>query len=79
MISFAGLRRLGFGGGERDKAGRAYLAALGLLAIAEQDAHGYALRSRCDLVCEGRAPLQRVQADGSAPEVDLSREAVRAL
>lgn len=79
VISFAGLRRLGFGGGERDAAGRALLAALGLLALAEQDARGYALRSRCDLVCDGPAPLQRVQADGSAPEVDLDRAAARAL
>ena len=79
VISFAGLRRLGFGGGERDAAGRAYLAALGLLALAEQDARGYALRSRCDLVCEGRGPLQRVLANGEAPTVDLDRAAARAL
>ena len=79
VISFAGLRRLGFGGGARDAAGRAYLAALGLLALAEQDARGYALRSRCDLVCEGRAPLQRVQADGGVAEVELDRAAARAL
>ncbi len=79
VISFAGLRRLGFGGGERDAAGRAYLAALGLLALAEQDARGYALRSRCDLVCEGRAPLQRVLANGETPTVDLDRAAALAL
>lgn len=79
VISFAGLRRLGFGGGEKDAVGRAYLAALGLLALAEQDARGYALRSRCDLVCEGRAPLQLVRPDGSAPQVDLNRAGARAL
>jgi len=79
VISFAGLRRLGFGGGERDAAGRAYLAALGLLALVEQDARGYALRSRCDLVCEGRAPLERVRADGEVEGVSLERGAVRAL
>ncbi|HVV93273.1 MAG TPA: type I-U CRISPR-associated protein Cas7, partial [Hyphomicrobiales bacterium] len=79
VISFAGLRRLGFGGGEKDRAGRAYLAALGLLALAEQDARGYALRSRCDLVCEGRAPIQRVLADGQTPTVELDRAAARAL
>jgi CRISPR-associated protein Csb1 len=78
-ISFAGLRRLGFGGGDKDAAGRAYLAALGLLALAEQDARGYALRSRCDLVCEGRAPLQRVMADGDIAVVELGRAAARAL
>jgi CRISPR-associated protein Csb1 len=79
VVSFAGLRRLGFGGGERDAAARAYLAALGLLALAEQDARGYALRSRCDLVCEGRAPLQLVRPDGSAPEIEVDRAAARAL
>jgi CRISPR-associated protein Csb1 len=31
VLSFAGLRRLGFGGGERDQAGRALLAAIGLV------------------------------------------------
>jgi CRISPR-associated protein Csb1 len=80
VISFAGLRRLSFGGGAKDAAGRAYLAALGLLALAEQDARGYALRSRCDLVCEeARAPLQRVAADGTTIEIDLDRAAARAL
>lgn len=79
VISFAGLRRLGFGGGEKDAVARAYLAALGLLALAEQDGRGYALRSRCDLVCEGRAPLQVVRPDGSAKELVLDREAARSL
>jgi CRISPR-associated protein Csb1 len=75
VISLAGLRRLGFGGGERDKAGRSLLAALGLVALAEQDARGYALRSRCDLVCEGRAPMQLVHADGGAEPFDIDRKA----
>lgn len=80
VLSFAGLRRLRFGGEQtRDAAGRAYLAALGLLAMAEQDARGYALRSRCDLVCEGAAPLELVHADGSTAPVTLTREAARAL
>ncbi len=79
VISFAGLRRLGFGGGTKDEAGRALIAALGLLAIAEQDARGYALRSRCDLVCDGVAPLQKVAADGSRADIDLSRRAARAV
>jgi CRISPR-associated protein Csb1 len=80
VISFAGLRRLGFGGGEKDAVARAYLAALGMLALAEQDARGYALRSRCDLVCDGKAsPLERIQPDGSAQSIVLDRAAVRAL
>lgn len=79
VISFAGLRQLGFGGGERDQAGRALLAALGLVALAEQDARGYALRSRCDLVCEGRAPLELVHADGTTGPVVLDRKTARAV
>lgn len=79
VLSFAALRRLRFGSPEKDSAGRTLLAALGLLAVAEQDARGYALRSRCDLVCEGRAPLELVHADGSADTVTLEREGVRAL
>lgn len=72
VVSFAGLRRLGFGGGAADAAGRALLAALGIVALTEQDSRGYALRSRCDLVCDGRAPFEIVRADGSTgkPEID---------
>jgi CRISPR-associated protein Csb1 len=79
VLSFAGLRRLAFGGGERDQTGRVLLAAIGLVALAEQDARGYSLRSRCDLVCEGRAPFEIVHADGSVDRADLDREAARAL
>jgi CRISPR-associated protein Csb1 len=79
VISFAGLRRLGFGSGDRDQAGRALLAALGLVALTEQDARGYALRSRCDLVCDGRAPLELVHADGSLEAAEVDREAAHRL
>ena len=79
VITFGGLRRLGFGGGKRDQAGRALLAALGLVALIEQDERGYALRSRCDLVCEGRAPLELVHAGGSVETVETNREAARRL
>lgn len=75
VLSFAALRRLRFGGAERDAAGRSLLAALGLLALTEQDARGYALRSRCDLVCEGRAPLELVHPDGTADTIVIDREA----
>jgi CRISPR-associated protein Csb1 len=74
VVSFAGLRRLGFGGVERDRAGRALLAALGLVALAEQDDRGYALRSRCDLVCDGRAPLELVHADGQTELFEIDRK-----
>ena len=79
VITLAGLRRLHFGSDERDDAGRALIAALGLVALAEQDAGGYALRSRCDLVCDGSAPLELVRADGSTETVGLDREEARAL
>jgi CRISPR-associated protein Csb1 len=78
-LSFAALRRLRFGGAERDAAGRALLAALGLVALTEQDARGYALRSRCDLVPEEPAPLRIVRADGARDDVELDRERARAL
>jgi CRISPR-associated protein Csb1 len=79
VISFAALRRLGFGDAERDRAGRAFLAALGLVALAEQDTHGYALRSRCDLVCDGRAPLELVHADGAVDRLEIDRPTARRL
>lgn len=82
VIALAGLRKLRFGGGARDTAGRALVAALGLLALTEQDAHGYALRSRCDLVCDvcdGAAPLELVHPDGSTDKTELNRPEARAL
>ncbi|MEN9544619.1 MAG: hypothetical protein RLZZ598_1452 [Pseudomonadota bacterium] len=79
VLSFAGLRRLRFGSASRDAAARSLLAALGLLALAEQDSRGYALRSRCDLVCDGRAPLELVHPDGSSEAVAIDRTGARAL
>ena len=79
VITLAGLRRLRFGGGARDTAGRALLAALGLVALCEQDAYGYALRSRCDLVCDGAAPLEIVRADGTTETIELDRAEAREL
>ncbi len=74
VLSFAGLRRLHFGSDARDSAARALLASLGILAILEQDLQGYALRSRCDLVAEGRAPFEVVHPDGSTEEVSVGRD-----
>jgi CRISPR-associated protein Csb1 len=79
VLSFAALRRLHFGSDEKDSAGRALLAALGLLAATEQDAVGYALRSRCDLVCEGISPLEVVHPDGSTTEITVDQSAARNL
>ena len=79
VITLAGLRRLRFGDEAQSAVGRTLVASLGLLALAEQDVRGYALRSRCDLVCDGRAPLELVHADGSTETFGLTREAARAL
>lgn len=79
VLSFAGLRRLRFGSSEKDSAGRTLLAALGLLAVTEQDTAGYALRSRCDLVCEGLAPLELVHPDGTSQIIELQRAAAQKL
>ncbi|MFO1288836.1 MAG: type I-U CRISPR-associated RAMP protein Csb1/Cas7u [Rubrivivax sp.] len=80
VLSFAALRRLRFGTNpDKGRAGRATLAALGLLALVEQDARGYALRSRCDLVCDGAAPLELVHADGSVEAVTIDRNTARGL
>ena len=78
-ITLAGIRRLRFGGPERDAAGRTLVASLGLLAIAEQETRGYALRSRCDLVCDGAAPLELVNWDGTTTAVEFDRASARAL
>lgn len=93
VLSFAALRRLRFGGSEKDAAGRSLLAALGLVALTEQDARGYALRSRCDLVCDrspekdkrsdevcdGRTPLELVHPNGAAEPREIDRETARRL
>ena len=79
VVTLAGLRRLSFGGGKRTSAGRALLAALGLVALLEQDARGYALRSRCDLVCDGVAPLELVKSDGSTEALELDLAEARAF
>ena len=55
------------------------MAALGLVALTEQDARGYALRSRCDLVCQGCAPFELVHADGSTEQLDFDRGAASAV
>lgn len=85
VITLAGLRRLRFGdysarnSSARDDAARALIAALGLVALIEQDAQGYALRSRCDLVCDGHAPLEIVGFDGTVTTLELTRDGAVAL
>jgi len=79
VLSFSALRRLRFGEPRKDGAARSLLAALGFLALVEQDARGYPLRSRCDLVCDGRAPLEVVHPDGATEPASMDRAAAREL
>jgi CRISPR-associated protein Csb1 len=72
VISFAGLRRLRFGDVEKDAAARTMLASLGLVAHFAQAKRGYALRSRCDLVCDCIAPLELVRFDGKVDTIESS-------
>lgn len=74
VLSFAALRRLRFGTDEKKNvSGRAFLAALGLLALAEQDAQGYALRSRCDLVPENNKGIELVHRNGTTANLSFER------
>ncbi|WP_169794083.1 type I-G CRISPR-associated RAMP protein Csb1/Cas7g [Alicyclobacillus acidiphilus] len=77
VLSFAAMRRLRFGSRDRDAFGRTLIAALGLLALAEQDLRGYSLRSRCDLVPHGLAPLEVVHPDGTADIVEVDLDSAR--
>ncbi|MDE2907137.1 MAG: type I-U CRISPR-associated RAMP protein Csb1/Cas7u, partial [Acidobacteriota bacterium] len=77
VLSLAGLRRLHFGDDERTTVAREMLALLALIALAGQDAQGYALRSRCDLVPEGTAAMEYVHVDGTTDPVPLDPEALR--
>ena len=77
VLSLAGLRRLHFGAGERTAIGRELLALIALIALAEQDARGYALRSRCDLVADGHAPMELVHPDGATEPVTLGLSELR--
>ncbi len=84
VISLPTLRRLRFpidgeNGAERDEAARCVLAALALLAVTAQDRAGYNLRSRCDLVSDGAASFEILDADGGVREFSLDLEAARAL
>jgi len=79
VITCAGLRRLGFGGGQKNTAARAYLAALALLSVVERDLRGYALRSRCDLVPEKPAPWEIVAADGTVTTFEIDVKSAREL
>ncbi len=79
VITCAGLRRLRFPGTTDENAGRTVLAALGLVALTLQDEAGYALRSRCDLVCDGTAPFQVVHPNGATDEFEIDAKGAVAI
>jgi CRISPR-associated protein Csb1 len=55
-------------------AARCIIASLGLVAMAEQDVQGYALRSRCDLVWQGASPLEKASSDGLIEQIELTQD-----
>jgi CRISPR-associated protein Csb1 len=63
-LPLAAVRRLKFGGTERDPAGQAYVAALGILARVLDHERGYSLRSRCDLISAGPLTIDIIAQDG---------------
>lgn len=72
VLSFAGLRRIWCGDSERNAAGRALLAALGLLAHVDAFGRPFTLRSSCDL---RPTTINWRWLDGSDDEVEpLTRE-----
>ena len=80
VLTFAGLRRLRFGtDAKRDLTARTYLAALGLVAMTEADRNGHSFRSRCDLVCDGIAPLELLAFDGSVTSFGVTADEAVAL
>ena len=67
VISFGVFRKIGFGGQDKDKAARDFLAALGILGVAALHRSGGHLRSECDLVCE-RTDGWQIRRDDSPDE-----------
>ena len=70
VISFGVLRKIGFGGNDKDNVARDYLAALGILGLTILHRDGGHLRSECDLVCD-RTDGWKIRRD-DAPDEALS-------
>lgn len=79
VLSLSQLRRLCFPEGtsrsvERDNAGRAVLAALGIFAVAALREDGYQLRSRCQLLPTKKCKFEIIgQTAEEVTEVDITR------
>ena len=67
VISFGVLRKIGFGGSDKNNAARVFLGALGILGLAALHRSGGHLRSECDLVCE-RTDGWQIRRDDAADE-----------
>lgn len=78
-MPMAAVRRLRFGGGKRDRAGQAYIAALGILARVLDHDHGYSLRSRCDLISNGSAAFECIDRDGTVESITITTERALSL
>jgi CRISPR-associated protein Csb1 len=71
-MPLAAIRRLRFGGSERDRAGQAYVTALGVLARVLGHEAGYSLRSRCDLLASGPLTIDVIDGDGVIETVGMT-------
>ena len=78
-ISFQGIRKLGFGGRERQIAAWTLIAALGLVAVVELDEQRYELRSRCSLEREGEGRWEVVAVSGRTSWIAFERSTAHAL
>jgi CRISPR-associated protein Csb1 len=78
-MPLAALRRLRFGGGKRDAAGQAYVAALGIVARVLDHEAGYSLRSRCDLISKGPITIDVIDRDGVVTALPLNGKGALAL
>lgn len=85
VISLPTLRRLHFPAANdksdpaRDEAACCVLLALALLAVTAQDADGYSLRSRCDLMRKGQSAFELVFEDGDVETFALDLDRALAL
>jgi CRISPR-associated protein Csb1 len=89
VISFAQLRKLRFpvdgeDNPERNAAGRAVIAALGLYAIGMQSEQGYQLRSRCQLIPTAEPDFEWIgstASDNTRTKIksEIARDALRQL
>ena len=78
-MPLAAVRRLRFGGGNRDHAGQAYIVALGVLSRVLDHRAGYSYRSRCDLVSKGALTFEVLDGDGVAVQRVISLDSAQAL